>query len=181
MTRTLRTLLRSVRVRSKRSSRSARSKNSLWSGFTFCGWRLRRVYRMEARLHSSGKVTAGIDFLASQLDQSNRLEALLEESPLSEKNAAKMRQVLRNEITATADSISEGKEFAAFSNIGSVFHRLKKASQIDGIIRYETSLDRAFYRALHDLERIQARRKSEAAAKVRDTKLGKTGTRQIPS
>jgi hypothetical protein len=142
---------------------------------TFCGWRLRRVYRTEARLHSSEKVAAGVDFLASQLNQSDRLDMLLEESPLSEKDADKLRQVLRNEITATSNAIHESKEFAAFSNIGSIFQVLRNTSPMDRLIRYEASLDRAFDRAVRNLERVQARRKSEAAAKVQKYQTWKDG------
>ena len=48
--------------------------------------------------------------------------------------------------------------------LASVFRRLTKSDPLGGLVRYETSIERSFYRAVHNLERAQARRKGEMVA-----------------
>jgi hypothetical protein len=132
-----------------------------------CGWRLRRPCRMEARLHASERIAAGFDFCTSQLAEADRLEASLSDGTAhSEEDADQLREIIRNKRKAAGELslLYEGKEFPGFGNTGSVLHRSTKLSAIDAIVRYETSIERSFYRALHNLERAQARRKGETVA-----------------
>jgi hypothetical protein len=47
------------------------------------------------------------------------------------------------------------------SSLGTVFGRLVKGNLISSFSRYEAAIERSLYRALHELERVQARRKGE--------------------
>lgn len=132
-----------------------------------CGWRMQRARRKEAELYEAEKLAVEADFARSEIALADRHEEGLSTlSVPSEEEAAEMRQNImdKRRSAVTMLSINEQKEAAGLGNIGSVYHRWSKQDPIGTLRRYETSIERSFYRALHNLERAQARRKGEMVA-----------------
>ena len=132
-----------------------------------CGWRMQRACRKEAGLYEAEELAVEADFVRSEVALADRHEEGLSTPPVpSEEVTAEMRQMIMDKrISAgTRMQINEQREAAGLGNIGSVFHRLSKQDPIGTLQRYETGIERSFYRALHNLERVQARRKGEMVA-----------------
>jgi hypothetical protein len=132
-----------------------------------CDWRLRRVYRTESRLHASERLAVEADFIRSEKELADRHEETLSRPPaLNEKETRQMRRIIRDRrrSAGTRMLINEQREVAALGDVGSVFRRLAKEDPLGLLLRYEASIERSYYRALHNLERVQARRKGEMVA-----------------
>ena len=99
-------------------------------------WRLRRVYRFEAGVYRE----------------------------LYERDAVLIA------TEATYDEEYEDSGFTYRETVAASLPRLKKTRDLEAcqylilLQRYENSLDRTFHKALHELERLQARRRGETVA-----------------
>jgi hypothetical protein len=159
-----------------------------------CAWRLRRVYRIEARLFAAaGKpvlepqeaeitfsvFTEDVDLsvftdeelavLQKLSEQMSSTNTIGKEAPSTKTAAAPSHK------TASTDGAAEAPREAASAgstavappetvfDIGAVFRTLAVSQgPLFQLSRHETTIERSLHRALHDLERLQARRKGEA-------------------
>lgn len=101
-----------------------------------CYWRLRRVLRSEA-----GEIQKGID-----------------DAP-----AARMSHLQVQQLLGQPTNTSEAEE-SQWLEYERACRTLPAGGVVDKILRYETSVERQLYRALHQLERIQRRSRGEAVA-----------------
>ncbi|MBI4481220.1 MAG: hypothetical protein HY651_14490 [Acidobacteria bacterium] len=99
-----------------------------------CYWRLRRVLRAEA-----GQIQKGLD-----------------DAP-----AARMRELQVQELLGQPSNTIEAEE-KGWMESERACRALPSSEVVEKILRYETTIERQLYRALHQLERIQRRRRGEA-------------------
>ncbi len=136
---------------------------SLVHRLALIGWRLMRVEKIEGELLERATHEEILEQIEGPAVPNFKLPARLvaEQMPnLSPENL----EILRRRAGESQDRISRmsvGSSFARLSSGGDLFGRL---------LRYESSLERSFFRTLHELERIQRRRLGEAvdAPKVVD-------------
>ena len=132
---------------------------------TVCAWRLRRVYRIETHLFStpaSEEPTEKGEFPTPQPSEEGVFDKFsIEELAQTNKFNEKLQRI--REEKAKALEIKRQNFGVPTTSIGAVFWNLA-VSQVPFVqlSRYETTIERSYHRALHDLERLQARRKGEA-------------------
>ena len=104
-------------------------------------------------------------------ESANRDEAVLTPESggqeLSEEYITQARDIIRQKRISAIDTFynQDTARFVSARSIGSVFEGLSKTSDpLIQFLRYQASIERSFYRALHNLERAQARRKGETVA-----------------
>lgn len=153
-----------------------------------CAWRLRRVYRIEANLFAASEVAVieedprtdefvpelpqlSIEDLAALNDLSQEISQ--PGLPKIEMTIEKFR-ALNAFAEITNESVARQRELATVQkkhpvivnkaiSIASVFRSLATShGPFVQLSRHETTIERSYHRALHDLERLQARRKGEA-------------------
>jgi hypothetical protein len=116
-------------------------------------WRLRRVERTETTTFAWRIVSLEAGRLGGDVREQEFTLDLALDPPFIRDEAAhglaarKLEQARR---TRDGDPLLIGRAFDADANEGDAFGKLA---------RYETSIERSLYRALHELERLQARRK----------------------
>jgi len=126
-------------------------------------WRLRRIKRLEAALMCHQPISEQIDSLRNRLHHLTNvdmntigLNAIQEKMYLTDEETAECeeieRQISKLEEQLNSELLEFGGAFLRYS-IDSKYE--KAAAQLN---RHETSIERAFYRALHELQRIQAMR-----------------------
>jgi hypothetical protein len=123
-----------------------------------CAWRLRRVYRIEARLFA----TAGNPVLDPKKRKFELEQFLIDLPRLSAEQLKAAVKIFGPEDSgdATATAVAPPAEVP---DIGAVFRTLAVSQgPLFQLSRHETTIERSLHRALHDLERLQARRKGEA-------------------
>jgi hypothetical protein len=130
-----------------------------------CAWRLRRVYRIEAHLFStpaSGEPTFKAERPVSPSEAQDVLDQLsIEELDQANNIFEKVKRL--TEEQAKALEVKRRDFGIPTRSIGAVFWNLA-VSQVPfaQLSRHETTIERSYHRALHDLERLQARRMGEA-------------------
>ena len=128
--------------------------NLLVDWITSLLWRLRRLGRVEAGIFAH-------EFFAELADRAER-EARAQESTLSDLMAfadttigdeAKHREALQRaqemRVKQDAENTALGRTFARDADSANAFAKLS---------RYETAIERGLYKALHELQRLQAAR-----------------------
>jgi hypothetical protein len=130
-----------------------------------CAWRLRRVYRIEAHLFStpaSGEPTVKAERHVPPPEEKDIWEQFSIEE-LDQVYNFNEKLVRLREEKAKALEIKRQDFGVPTTSIGAVFWNLA-VSQVPFVqlSRHETTIERSYHRALHDLERLQARRKGEA-------------------
>jgi hypothetical protein len=128
--------------------------NLLVDRITSLLWRLRRLGRVEAGIFAH-------EFSAELADRAER-EARAQESTLSDLMAfanttigdeAKHREALQRaqemRVKQDAENTALGRTFARDADSANAFSKLS---------RYETAIERGLYKALHELQRLQADR-----------------------
>lgn len=120
-------------------------------------WRLRRVGRIEARVFvycDQSQVARAARGKVQSIR--NRLqEQLLARSVLPEDQQAYRQASLEAEQAERQAEASRPTQAAAFGDENNL---------LANVSRYETTLERSLFKALHELERLQARRAGQAVA-----------------
>jgi hypothetical protein len=127
-------------------------------------WRLQRSNRIEPEVFDAARRHVEADFVASEAVRADRMEDDLSRQPLSDEKATALVRgdIVSKRRKAGVQSFNNSEEeLANLGNIGTVFIRLAKHDPIGTLMRYKTTAERSFYRALHNLERVQARRRGE--------------------
>lgn len=136
---------------------------SLVHRLALVGWRMMRAERMEGELLERAIHEEIVEQIEGPAVPNFKLPARLAAELLPNPSPEDL-EILRRRAGESQDRISKmsvGSSFARLSSGGDLFGRL---------LRYESSLERSFFRTLHELERIQRRRLGEAvdAPKVVD-------------
>jgi hypothetical protein len=122
----------------------------------FCYWRLRRVGRVEAGIFVSGR----FEVLAEQAQREAERYEILEASVLDafivakedrEKHEEALERARRMRSEQGDETATLGRIFVRDANNGNAFSKLS---------RYETAMERGLYKALHELQRLQAARRA---------------------
>ncbi|VVB55113.1 Uncharacterised protein [uncultured archaeon] len=96
--------------------------------------------------------------MRSELKPETEIELLLVDRIVA--NAWRLKRVLRGEKEMIKVNMSE--IWVGKSNFGaSLAHDFIKSETYNKLTRYETSIERGIYKALHELQRLQAQRKGD--------------------
>jgi hypothetical protein len=127
-------------------------------------WQLLRAIRMEPELYDAERRALEADFALAQFDKADRIENSIPSMPVTDEERTAQRygfvRYTKDRAALHSWTIDE-EEVANLGNVGAVLHRLSKHNPIGTLMRYQTTAERSFYRALHNLERLQARRRGE--------------------
>ncbi len=126
-----------------------------------CMWRLRRLYRVEAGIFTHETLTIELNRAEKEVksfeeDDDERLFASLSNVQITDEEQHG-RATTRAEKAARllqAESLALGAAFKQDSD---------NAGAISKLSRYEAALERSLYRALHELQRVQAARENGQA------------------
>ncbi len=121
-----------------------------------CMWRLRRLYRIEAGILTHECLTIELD---RARDEARSCEEYVDE--YSFENSEEMRitdEERYNQATARIEKTAQLLKEETLA-LGVAFkHDAENAGAISKLSRYEAAIDRSLYRALHELQRVQAAR-----------------------
>lgn len=128
---------------------------SLVHRLAFIGWRLKRAERMEGELLERATHEEILEQIQGPAIPNFKLPARL--------GAELMPNLSPEELEILRKRAGESQRLISRMSVGSSFARLSSGGDLFGrLIRYESALERSFYRTLHELERIQRRRLGEA-------------------
>jgi hypothetical protein len=135
-----------------------------------CAWRLRRVYRIDSSLFVTGRSVGRFERAVALAEQIGRDElrglAWGNPTPISEAHAPQVKDIKNRKLSAALGALEESGEVQSddVGSVGGVFLRLAGGQDaISKLTRYEAAIERSYQRARQELERLQARRRGEAA------------------
>ncbi len=124
-----------------------------------CMWRLRRLYRIEAGIFANESLTIELD---RARDEARRFEEFKDEfafADLTEGDVHITDEERHGQATARAEKVARLLQEETLA-LGVAFKQdAKYAGAISKLSRYEAAIERSLYRALHELQRVQAARK----------------------
>src|SRR5829696_5758446 len=137
--------------------------NLLVDGIVAAHWRLRRLRRVEAGIFAwehYGELLERARQEACTYERDEKLEDFLRNlDGFGEKTITDEQK--HQEALAKAREI-EAKRNAETATLGRTFIRdANKANAFSKLSRYETAIERGLYKALHELQRLQAARRTE--------------------
>ena len=124
-------------------------------------WRLRRLGRVEAGIFVSQRLEVLADQAQREADQYefHPTDTLLEAMRVKKEDLEKYEEALERVRRIRGE---QGDESAT---LGRIFVRdADKANAFSKLFRYETTIERSIYRALHELQRLQAARRADGNA-----------------
>jgi hypothetical protein len=124
-------------------------------------WRLRRLGRVEAGIFSwqlYGELLERVQGEAQTYERSSIADFVETQDGLSTRITDEQKH---QEALSKAQEI-KAKQDAETATLGRTFIRdADKANAFSKLSRYETTIERSLYRALHELQRLQATRRTE--------------------
>ncbi len=121
-----------------------------------CMWRLRRLYRIEAGIFTHESLTIELDRAQEEVDNCKEIRTGFEPLDFThvhitdeERHGQAMARVEKAVRLLQEESLALGVAFRQDA---------KNASAISKLSRYEAAIERSFYKALHELQRVQAAR-----------------------
>ncbi len=123
-----------------------------------CGWRLRRVYRIEAGIFTYESLTI-------ELDRARNETKKYEFDAMEELRSGRLEVQVTDEeqhdrATATAEKAARLLQEKSLA-LGAAFKQdAKNVGAISKLSRYEAAIERSYYKALHELQRVQAARQN---------------------
>ena len=121
-------------------------------------WRLRRLGRIEAGIFVSERLEVLADQAQREADQYefHPMDTLMEGMRVKKEDLEKYEEALERVRRIRSE---QGVETAT---LGRIFVRdADKANAFSKLFRYETTIERSIYRALHELQRLQAARRAD--------------------
>jgi len=121
-----------------------------------CMWRLRRLYRVEAGIFTHESLTIEMDrakkeVKSSEKDEDERMSAMLRNVHITDEEQ-------HDRATATAEKAARLLQEKSLA-LGAAFKQdAKTVGAISKLSRYEAAIERSYYRALHELQRVQTAR-----------------------
>jgi hypothetical protein len=126
-----------------------------------CAWRLRRIPRIEGRLFLTKHLElVEQEAFSAARTQHHEVIARIEANDPQSPALVEAKATFDHFISLVADAKAEKHD--VIGNIGTVFGRLSVDKYpLPQLSRYEAGIERSMFRALHDLERLQARRRGD--------------------
>ena len=123
-----------------------------------CMWRLRRLYRIEAGIFTHESLTIELNRAEHEVRDVEVAGRDFLPDPLSEVHITDEEQHGRAKTQMEKTAHLLQKETLA---LGVAFkHDAENAGAISKLSRYEAGIERSYYKALHELQRVQAARKN---------------------
>ncbi len=121
-----------------------------------CMWRLRRLYRIEAGIFAHESLTIELD---RARDEARSCEEYEDEYSFESSEEMRITDEERHgQATARAEKAARLLQEESLA-LGVAFKQdAKYAGAISKLSRYEAAIERSLYRALHELQRVQAAR-----------------------
>ncbi len=123
-----------------------------------CMWRLRRLYRIEAGIFTYESLTIELDRAQKEARSYVEIKDAFELVSLTEGHVHITDEERHGQATARAEKAARLLEEESLA-LGVAFKQdAKNAGAISKLSRYEAAIERSLYRALHELQRVQAAR-----------------------
>ncbi len=123
-------------------------------------WRLRRLYRIEAGIFDHESLTIELDRARDEAGSFEEIEDKFALASLTELHVHITDEERHGQATARAEKAACLLQEESLA-LGVAFKQdAKYAGAISKLSRYEAAIERSLYRALHELQRVQAARKN---------------------
>ncbi len=123
-----------------------------------CMWRLRRLYRVEAGIFTHESLTIELDRARDEARSFEKIEEIFALASLTELHVHITDEERHGQATARAEKAARLLQEESLA-LGVAFKQdAKYAGAISKLSRYEAAIERSLYRALHELQRVQAAR-----------------------
>ncbi len=121
-----------------------------------CGWRLRRVYRIEAGIFTYESLTIELDRARNEtkkyeLDVMEEIRSVGLEVHVTDEEQ-------HGQTIAQAEKMARLRQEESLALGVAFMEDAKNVGAIGKLSRYEAAIERSYYRALHELQRVQAAR-----------------------
>ena len=121
-----------------------------------CGWRLRRVYRIEAGIFTYESLTIELDRARNEtkkyeLDVMEEIRSVGLEVHVTDEEQ-------HSQTIAQAEKMARLRQEESLALSVAFMQDAKNVGAIGKLSRYEAAIERSYYRALHELQRVQAAR-----------------------
>ncbi len=121
-----------------------------------CMWRLRRLYRVEAGIFTYESLTIELDRAQEEVDNCKEIRTSLE--PLDFTHVHITDEERHGQARAHMEKTARLLQEETLA-LGIAFkHDVENAGAISKLSRYEAAIERSLYKALHELQRVQAAR-----------------------
>ena len=128
-----------------------------------CMWRLRRLYRVEAGILTYEALTIELGRARTEARGYEKVEELYELSFQTERQVHITDKKRHGQARARAEKLERLLQEKSLA-LGISFKKdVENADAISKLCRYEAAIERSFYKALHELQRVQAARKDGQA------------------
>ncbi len=126
-------------------------------------WRLRRLYRVEAGIFTHESLTIELDRARNEARSFEEFEDEFALADLTEGNVHITDEERHGQATARAEKAARLLQEESLA-LGVAFKQdAENAGAISKLSRYEAAIERSLYRALHELQRVQAARQDGQA------------------
>ena len=123
-----------------------------------CMWRLRRLYRVEAGIFTYESLTIELDRARDEARSYEEIEDAFALVSLTEGHVHITDEERHGQATARAEKAARLLQKESLA-LGVAFKQdVENAGAISKLSRYEATIERSLYRALHELQRVQAAR-----------------------
>ncbi len=123
-----------------------------------CMWRLRRLYRVEAGIFTHESLTIELDRARNEAQSYEEIEDEFALAILTEGHVHITDEERHGQATARAEKAARLLQEESLA-LGVAFKQdAKYAGAISKLSRYEAAIERSLYKALHELQRVQAAR-----------------------
>ncbi len=125
-----------------------------------CMWRLRRLYRVEAEIFTYERLTIELDHASEEVAKYEVLHKVWK--PMDQTRVHVTDERRHDQATTRLDNAHLLVQEEA-GTLGAAFRSdAIHAGAISKLSRYEAAIERSLYRALHELQRVQAARQNGA-------------------
>ncbi len=126
-----------------------------------CMWRLRRLYRIEAGIFAHESLTIELD---RARDEARSCEEYVDEDLFESSEEMRITDEERyNQATARIEKTTRLLKEGTLALGVAFIQDAKYTGAISKLSRYEAAIERSLYRALHELQRVQAARQDGQA------------------
>ena len=123
-----------------------------------CMWRLRRLYRVEAGIFTHESLTIEMDRAKKEVKSSEQNDDDLISAMMKHAHITDEEQ--HDRATAAAEKAARLLQEKSLA-LGAAFKQdARNVGAISKLSRYEAAIERSYYKALHELQRVQAARQN---------------------
>ena len=126
-----------------------------------CMWRLRRIYRIEAGIFTLESLTIEIDRARKETE---KYQQDVDERLFPGSSGVRITDAMRHsQATAQAEETARLRQEESLALSVAFKQDVENGNAISKLSRYEAPIEKSYFRALHELQRVQAARQNGQA------------------